>query len=350
MLLRQIPEDKKGRSIFDAYTGYRYRPNMEVGPIEDSEFPIHFKTNSHGHIAREDYPVQRPEEEFRIGIVGDSFTANVTNSLRWGDVLEDELNARRDWRERIDGRRTRVINFGLDGIGSVQFDDVVERMVPPFDINLLIVNMIKPDVARRPYYRGHQGDYTEDSIREVVEERILQQMPWFDAYPNTLALVLGYPQRIGLDQAVSLLFGDRFFDDPVEAVEASVASLRRVETIFPGTLYLIHPTYQNYTDNVAGQQAFFLETFDQMRSRTPDLCWVDMRDLVQAPRDQAEVDSWFNVPWDLHNSDLGLTIYGQAVAALLIRGPASVNLGRDDQCRASWGIEPMHSATGSSVQ
>lgn len=78
-------------SVFDMRTGYRYRPNIEVRSSDP--IPVAWKTNSHGHVVRGEYPIAKASGEFRIGLVGDSFTANVTNTIRWGDVLEDRLNA-----------------------------------------------------------------------------------------------------------------------------------------------------------------------------------------------------------------------------------------------------------------
>ena len=95
-------------SIFDEYTGYRYQPNV-VYP--------NFRTNSHGLIAREEFPVEKPADEYRIGVIGDSFTANVASTIRWTDVVEDALNASTAWRISVGGRRTRVINFGLEVSG-----------------------------------------------------------------------------------------------------------------------------------------------------------------------------------------------------------------------------------------
>ena len=47
-------------SIFDEHTGYRYEPNF-VDP--------NFRTNSHGLIAREEFPVEKPANEYRIGVI-----------------------------------------------------------------------------------------------------------------------------------------------------------------------------------------------------------------------------------------------------------------------------------------
>ncbi|MGA7067298.1 MAG: SGNH/GDSL hydrolase family protein, partial [Pseudolabrys sp.] len=142
-------------SIFDEHTGYRYEPNL-VDP--------NFRTNSHGLIAREEFPVEKPADEYRIGVIGASFTANVDSTIRWTDVVEDALNASTAWRVSVGGRRTRVINFGLDGIGFSQYGAVAERIALPFDLDLLFVNVTTNDFVRRPYYRGPLSAMSEAQL------------------------------------------------------------------------------------------------------------------------------------------------------------------------------------------
>ena len=45
---------------------------------------------------------------------------------------------------------------------------------------------------------------------------------------------------------------------------------------------------------------------------------IPMIDHMPKPDTRSIIDSWFNVPTDQHNSDLGLKIYGKAVAQVLI--------------------------------
>ena len=171
-------------SVLDVDTGYRYRPNIEVQSSDP--FPVAWKTNSHGHIARSEYPVAKPRDRFRIGLVGDSFTANVDNTIRWGDVLEDRLNASEAWRAMIGGRHVRVINFGLDGIGVVQFDDVAVEMAVPFEVDLLLVNLIREDVMRRPYYRGRASAtiLRSEQLARYIDEAVLSRLPFWSIYPK----------------------------------------------------------------------------------------------------------------------------------------------------------------------
>lgn len=46
--------------------------------------------------------------------------------------------------------------------------------------------------------------------------------------------------------------------------------------------------------------------------------FVTMIDRLPKPQSRAEIDSWYNVPHDQHNSDKGLRLYGEAVARVLV--------------------------------
>jgi hypothetical protein len=310
--------DGTGVSIFDERTGYRYRPNLDFQP-ENSPFPVHYRTNAHGLIAREDYPVQKPAGEFRIGLIGDSFTANVTNSVRWGDVLEDRLNASPRWREAVGDRRTRVVNFGLDGIGVVQFDDVAATMTMPFGIDLLVVNMIRSDVARRPYFRGRRESVSQADITNWVERNALSQMSWLSPYPEVLAVVSGrlfrLAPRLTVERAGALLMGERHYANVEDAGEQSAQAAREVMRLYPGAVWLVHPAMWDYT---AEEDTLFRMSYEAFVRRVPEIALVDMMPRLPTPRSRDELNSWFNVPHDLHNSDLGLRIYGEAVALYLI--------------------------------
>jgi hypothetical protein len=85
--------------------------------------------NSHGHVSQFEYPKQKPSGEYRIAVVGDSMTANITNNVRWTEVLEASLNASPEWRVRVGDSFTRVINFAVDGMGMVQFAGMVRHHV-----------------------------------------------------------------------------------------------------------------------------------------------------------------------------------------------------------------------------
>jgi hypothetical protein len=322
--MRQLPADEQGNSLFDPHTGYRYRPNIEVSSA--TPFPVAWKTNSHGHIARGEYTVAKPPGEFRIGLVGDSFTANVNNTIRWGDVLEDRLHASPEWSSIVDGRETRVINFGLDGIGLVQFDDVVHDMARPFQVDLLIVNLIREDVSRGPYYRGQTNIRSRQQLQRYVEDEVLPTVPLWSFYPEVFARTIGFRfgmrPRMSLGAGTQLPGGPRYFARTEDAVAASAAALRQITCEFPSTVFLVQPAHWG------DDEPRFRDAFRALvRTLSGEVTFTDMASELPKPASDAEWDSWFNVPYDLHYSDRGVGLYGDAVARYLQRLFAGRHLG-----------------------
>ena len=311
-----ISGDRTSNAIFDQYTGYKYKPNLEVGPISEP-FPIHYKTNSHGLIARNEIPIDKPVGNFRIGVVGDSFTAGVMSTVRWSDVLEDLLNKDKEWRGVVRNKHTTVINFGLDGAGTVQFDDVVERVVLPYKIDFLIVNMLREDVIRRHFYRaGHLGKVTDSQITRYTNA-ILSQLPWFGIYPEALAFSLGH--KFGLKRRLSLenhFSGKRFFDTSEEAAIQSNSAIVKILDMFPGALLLIDPTYKEHIQAV---EPFEKDAFEKFMFLDSGSKWIDMNLELPAPKSREDLNKWFNVPYDQHKNALGTKLYGEAVTKVVIR-------------------------------
>src|SRR5205814_8908459 len=77
-------------SRFDECAGYRYVPDKSVD-LEWAGFAMRWRTNSHGHVSDQEYPIGKPANEYRIVVLGDSFAAGIMSSIRWPDVREHVL-------------------------------------------------------------------------------------------------------------------------------------------------------------------------------------------------------------------------------------------------------------------
>jgi hypothetical protein len=319
----QTPTDGEGSSIDDPRVGYRYRADIEVGPAT-RPFPVHYRTNSHGLIAREDFPLVKPADEYRIGVVGDSFTANVTSTLRWTDVLEDRLAASPEWSAIADSHRTRVINFGLDGIGTVQFGAVAEFVALPFDLDLLIVNMLKNDVIRKPYFRRRQAAVTRQDISAFVRDHVMTELSWFEIHPEVFAVTtagrLGVSPHLTMPVIEAAFSKDYYFTEADEGAAASAAAIATILRHFPAALFLLDRSYAEYRDpaGLGPERSLEDKSFAALRAQFPSIRWHEVLEPDRAPKSPREVDAWFNVPSDQHKNDLGVRIYGEAVAAFLI--------------------------------
>ena len=59
-------------------------------------------------------------------------------------------------------------------------------------------------------------------------------------------------------------------------------------------------------------------------ARFPSVKWIDVLENQKIPIPTGpDLVAWFNLPLDNHKSDLGVTIYGKAVASFLIAGVGS---------------------------
>jgi len=244
--------------------------------------------------------------------------------VRWTDVLEDRLAASPEWSAIVGGHRTRVINFGLDGIGTVQFGAVAKFIALPFDLDLLIVNMLKNDVVRKPYFRRRQAAVTRQDISAFVRDHVMTELNWFEIHPEALAVITG--GRLGLSphltmQAIEAAFSKEYYF--TEADEGAKASARAIEMIlenFPAAIFLLDRSYAEYRDPAGLEPERSLEerAFSALPAQFPSLRWHEVLGSDRTPKSLREVDAWFNVPSDQHKNDAGVRIYGEAVAAFLV--------------------------------
>jgi hypothetical protein len=329
----------------DQHTGYVYAPNFQGK--RGAPWHSHWRTNSHGHVSKFEYPRQKPRGEYRIAVVGDSMTANITNNVRWTEVLEEDLNASSKWRTRIDDKVTRVINFGVDGMGMVQFGAMVRHHVMGFEPDLIIVNFIADDILRRlRYFSVIPGsDGRVESVRSYVKKNFLEEINWFGVCPELLTATVGrlWGKRcaLPLDPHEIVSAGPAFhFASRKDAINNSAAAVEGIMSLFHNTIFLQMPMFHELGENRplpqwrglvddlrrAVPRSNIVSMLPQMDARLegkrlrdrPDLAGMRFRQLLALPEHQKpELHRWFFIG-DAHYTDYGTTIYAQAVARYLI--------------------------------
>lgn len=307
-------------STFDANLGYRYKPNLNVDavvPLENLERRT-FRTNSHGHIANEDYPVAKPRGEFRIVAIGDSFTAGVTNGVRWPDAMEAELQRHPEWLARFGCSRCRTINLGLDGLATVQYPAVYSCEAVRFEPDLVVVNLLADGMPRKAYFRGaHAGLADERDERAFAKARFVDPLPWFNPTPEFLARKpIG--QRWGLRPKLDPNF-QKLMTDEEEVMARSLAALRNIRQAHPRTVVLYHPSVQDWTGTLRPQLVSIRE---RLFREGEDLHIVDMAGhLPEMAAARDDLSAWYQVPHDGHPTDRGMTRYGVAAATVIMKRP-----------------------------
>jgi hypothetical protein len=314
----QQPTDNRQQFLPDAETGYVYAPNFEGR--RGAPWHSRWRTNSHGHVSEVEYPQRKPAGEWRIAVIGDSMTANITNNVRWTEILERELNAAPAWRARVDGRFTRVINFGVDGYGMVQFAAMLRHRAMAFEPDLVLVNFISDDILRRKRFHSVPRTGTRrENIRAYLKQNFLDRIDWFGRCAELLNAILrpGRSKRcqLPLDPQLILAKGPAFhFGTRAEAVTASAAALSDMLAAAPAIRLLHMPLRQELEGRPLPQWRGLVE---ELRSAVPAAPIAPM--LPRLQRDQpGDLGAWF-FP-DGHYTDAGTTIYAHHVARVLIEG------------------------------
>ena len=276
-------------------------------------------------------------------------TASIHNTVRWTEVLEAKLNASRKWRARVGGAFTRVINFGVDGMGMIQFAAMLRHHAMDFEPDLVVVNFISDDILRRFRYKSNPPRVAnrEESIRHYVKKNFLDHIDWFGLCPEAI-MVAAAAVRPNLGTPCSLPFGPRqiiasgpafHFRKRKEAVATSIAAVKDMLEVAPRIVFLQMRIYQEYlnqplpvwrglVDDVRKgvPEARFVSMLKQMDahlegkrlSDRPDLAGLKVRQMIELPDDRKlELHRWFFFP-DQHYTDDGATIYAREVAKYLI--------------------------------
>ena len=348
-----------GQAIFDEHTGFRSAPHVEGR--SQPPFNGHWRTNSYGHVSEVEYPRQKPPDEYRIAVVGDSMTANTLNNVRWTELVERQLNASPTWRASVGGRPTRVINFAMPMIGFVQFAALVRYDVFDFDPDLIIVNFISDDVRRRLFFPVPPAPTPDinERLRLFIETNILYQMRWFRPWPELFAATIGrlwnmrchlpLDDRLIWSQSVNITFTEKS-----EAIAAGAVAIRDMLALARAhdrpILFLWQPEVDELDGTARPRGRGLVEdlqtavpefSFANMQPRMaalldgkrledrPDLAGLDRDSIARLPDGRKlEVYRWFYVPDDPHYTDYGTTLYGEQVTAYLIeRSATGVDVG-----------------------
>ena len=331
--------------MFDADTGYRYTPNFEGQ--RGHPWYSRWRTNSHGHVSQYEYPRRKPPGEYRIAVVGDSLTANITNTVRWTELVEEYLNAAPRWRAAVGGQFTRVINFGVDGMGMVQFGAMVRHHVIAFEPDLIIVNFIADDILRRVRYPNmpYATADRDKAVRAYVQTNFLDRIDWFRLFPELFAATVGrwwnMPCALPVDHRRILAAQPDFkYARRDDAIEASAAAVRDMLSLARNIVFLEMPGVQ---DLEGYPHPDWIGLVDDLRRAVPELNIVSMRPPMEALLDgkrltdrpdlagmkrgqiialpeaqRLELYRWFYLPEDTHYTDYGTTLYAGEVAEFLI--------------------------------
>lgn len=336
----------------DRDTGFAYVANSRNGQwLYDDENRLVSRgsnviINNFNMMTPADVTLEKPADEFRIAVLGDSFCATTTSDLTWTAALETVLNGDENLKRAFGKPRIRVLNFGLDGTGIIQWPSVYKHKSARFQPDLVIINFIGNDILRAFIYRDtiqfgenargmvactslpvslmnrdcHNGlsfiiDPTNENyqakaveIKNAVNNILIRRLPWLGLYPELLASAtngrLGFKPRLD----VRAFPGNPQHKTSDQAIESSLASVREIHSLNPRTLVLYHPTVEEYLSRETPPIVRrFLE-------KAGDVKMVNMLELAPKDASPEEIKKWYNLPYDAHPRNYGAEIYAQTAA------------------------------------
>jgi hypothetical protein len=346
--------------VLDVHTGFAYRPHSHNHLwFYDSTNKLltrgsNVVTNNFGMIGSDDVTMEKPKEEYRIAVLGDSFCATTPSDVTWPAELQ-KISNHDEYLKHLTGKSViKVLNFALDGTATVQYPDAYKYKAAKFNPDLVIVNFvsghISPQYSYRDTLRVGEGDYAMFScatlpvdiqnincsngssfvidpgqqdysvrasrIKAEIYAALVRRLPWFSAYPELLARIL--EDRFGLHSRLEISpHSNAHHASPDEAVAASVSALKAICSMHPRTMIFVHPTL----DQCLSRETPAIVT--QLLQKSKGLTIIYMLDKLPVGASEEEIRKWYNSPPDIHPSNYGAEVYAQAVekqASAFVRG------------------------------
>lgn len=372
-----VEPDKDG-STEETAVGWE-KPNRTFyyyifGEKSDVVFYSKYHSNNTGLISWKNYFQKRDGKEYRIAIIGDSFTAALQMRNPWPDRLEDLLQKDQGLKNKLGVDTIHTYNFGLYSAGFDNFYQLAEK-ARHFDPDMVIVDFIGPDFSRCndcpftldnpfkaqarqlvsgsvPLRLGPGPDEVaeldmsceqppvafsnptcrhsfqlrippalaldKDKVREVkkiVVAEYLRGQLWHSLYPYGLMLALGRPVDLHHLRNPGLYQsgGARKTMSEVEQVDSALRFLTRIRDMFPGKPVLVvqHPTYEDLLVKPDEEKT------KRLMEKDPSFQVVFMRHHLPADVSDDTRRSWYCNPYDGHMSDAGGAVYAAAMSDLI---------------------------------
>ncbi|MGH6661256.1 MAG: SGNH/GDSL hydrolase family protein, partial [Rhodospirillales bacterium] len=231
--------------------------DLSIVQVDRSRINFSVRSNNIGLLSENKYAFERDprKPEYRIVVLGDSFTAATTATYMWVDTVERLLNDSGALRAAVGNKTFRVYNLGIIGAGFARFWDAFDKSGRHFSPDLVIVNYLNLDLPR-----GRR-------VHLRTEEEMLAEA------------------RRHVDKLAAETKGN--------------------------LLLTLMPSFEELTGKAKSDPGGKLGEIDARFTA------VALRARMPAGAGEKEIESWFNYPFDLHYSDRGGEIYARAMAAVI---------------------------------
>lgn len=145
--------------------GWELIPDCEATPVSGVEGlePYYIKINSDGFRDRE-YPLKKPDDSFRIVVLGDSFT------FGWGVNIEETFTFQLEkiLNEKRLEKNFEVLNFGVPGVNTEQEIEHFTKKALKYSPDLVILGFTNNDDESLKFYTLIEDyDYTTEKERLI---------------------------------------------------------------------------------------------------------------------------------------------------------------------------------------
>jgi lysophospholipase L1-like esterase len=255
-LLRLVGFNYPNFYRYDLYTGAALRHGAEGWWQEEGRSYV--RINGQGMRDDREIQIQKPDNVFRIAVLGDSYAEalQVDVAKTFWRILENRLLQC----GYGGGKRIEVLNFGVSGYSTAQELITLKTRVAKFKPDLVLLAFLSGNDVRdnsreiagpypRPYFTLDNGRLIEDtSFREHWIFRLKSSLPWqwFQSasdYSRLIQLVnkvknvAGQPlsaprseggvEEIGLDDHIYLSIPPPVWEQAWQLTEALVAEVQR---------------------------------------------------------------------------------------------------------------------------
>ncbi len=361
-------------SIFGPFRGGKPYTLTVYAP-DGTMFDRHLvRINNLGWVSQYNYSRKKDPSEYRIAIVGDSYTAGVNNSAPWPDTLQRKLNADHQLLASLGVKKISVLNLGLPGasLGAMAQLSVIARRFSP---DMLIVNFIIEDLPRAyadnfdkvfpepailpndtldsekeitPYHIMVDGvevpigcsSQPEDlsnpdckvsvmwyvpnnlvfdknsinHIRQHAAKEIVWHRVALSTKPLALLALLGRPI---IQQGTTSLPLPRVISEKKDEDERIMAirAMKFIRTLNQNVLILHNPTYPHMTGKTYVPDVTLASWLDPLirDAKKSGIDIVRMDQYMPVDKGDQEWRHWYNLPYDGHWSNYGAEIYAAAV-------------------------------------
>ncbi len=332
---------------------------------EDSRIALKsiYHINNVGLVSHNDYHVEKRDDEFRIVVVGDSFTAALQMDTPWPDRLENILNNNQELKSRIGKKTIRVYNFGMYSAGFPEFLDLAKsaEVLKP---DMIVVNYVAAafsvcnkcnDAADSPLKDKERAlvsgeipvdldglgkdvgylkisceslpiDFSNETcrhsfnlvlppdlamdpgkvrrIKQEIVKRYLRTQLVTTFYPYSYDLVRGKMPSVTDLRHPEWFSGSKSKSRTLtedEMIEQATDSLQAIQKMYPGKIVIatLNPTY----DDLSWKPSEDLS--NKLKAAYPGLKLKFMRKYLPQGRSPEEMHSWYCLPNDGHMSEKG---------------------------------------------